>query len=159
MFDFTVVIPITAGGASMSRRIWFYYALFILAAAPLELHLYFWGGFGNHDYNLMMRPLSEALIYFYAVILAMEAAFRVAHNPEVFRGKSRQEYITGGCAAVVLLFVVHYLNILQPQIRAGHHVEAHWPLQIVATLIAIAVSLTTYISIHRWKKDEQEAAE
>jgi hypothetical protein len=135
-------------------RVWVYYALFILLAAPLELHLYFWGGIGTHDHALMVRPLSEALIYFYAVILAMEAAFRVAHNPEVFRGKSRTMYINFGCLAVALLFVVHYLNVLQPEIRAGHDVEGTWPLQIVATVIAIGVSITTYISIHRWKKDE-----
>ena len=64
----------------------FFYILFILLAVPLELHLYVWGGWGT---DVALRPLSEALVYFYAIILAAEAVFRALHHRGPGKPRSR----------------------------------------------------------------------
>jgi len=129
-------------------RFW-YYVLFVFVAAPIEIQLDFWSGLEKGQADLLWRPLAEALLYTYALVLAAETAFRLAVHREAFQRKAHLHLLTCGVIAVLFLFSFHYLLSLRPMIEQGRSVQGSWILQVAALLIGIATSLFSYHAVER----------
>lgn len=96
----------------MSLVIWriFLFALFALFAAPLEYHVAWfapWSRSGGPVLDALASPLTHGALFFYSVIIAVEALFRIEMHP--YRADRPAARVLKACCFIVPLSFVGFL--------------------------------------------------
>lgn len=124
-----------------------YYILFILIAAPIEIALSLAFGIANGDSDALWRPLSQALLYLYAFILASETRFRIAQHGHRLIHPAQRVYLNLSTLGVFGLFIGHYCLSLYNQIERHQDVSNTWIFQVMALFLAVTGSVLSYYLI------------
>ncbi len=132
------------------------YVIFVLIAAPLQYHVEWFAGWQRHNEVLqsaMQSPLVRGELFFYSVILVVEAAFRIAGRPELHvRSGVRFAYFW---ASILVMPFILYLIKGVDSILQGGWIKFEW----YVTLASLLFSLVVYIYMHKLDRIKDPAAE
>ncbi len=126
-------------------RTFLYFLIFVCLAAPLEFHLALYYG---HSADAMLR----GALYYFAVIVSIEALFRLATHPEV-AGTLPIVGLRLLCAIPIAMFT---LEVLPLAAHSGGVFSTEPRGQVAAAIIAIVGALIAHyviVLIERGGKD------
>jgi TRAP-type uncharacterized transport system fused permease subunit len=89
-------------------RVTLTFVAFCLVAAPLQFHIDWYSGFSNGKADWLSASLKSAPLYFYALVLCIEAFLRLEHYPSLLKNDRRVILLRLFLLVPVLAFLFQY---------------------------------------------------
>lgn len=126
------------------------FLLFCAFAAPIQFHVEWYRLWSHRDSSWMGKALSTGPLYFYAVILCIEAFLRLEHFPKLVNHDNRIWFLRLFLLVPIVVFVLQFL--ISPHYATGA------PIALEERYVQFLTGLTSFIlaTLVHWIITRQE---
>ena len=131
-----------------SYRVTLTFVVFCLFAAPLQFHIDWYSGLTNGNPHWFSSALKSAPLYFYALILSIEAFLRLEHYPSLLKHDKRIILLRILLVLPIFVFIMEFF--VTPYYRSSNSLPnfEQWA-QVLTGLIAFFLSTLVHKEITR----------